>query len=52
MVVNSMSYATYDSYKESGVDWLGAITSDWQLIRLNRVSKVKSISNHPNERLL
>ena len=31
MVVNSMSYATYDSYKESGVDWLGAIPSDWDL---------------------
>ena len=47
-----MSYATYDSYKDSGVDWLGEIPSDWELISLNRVSKVKSISNHPNERLL
>ena len=52
MVVNSMSYATYERYKESGVDWLGEIPSDWELISLNRVSKVKSISNHPNERLL
>ena len=31
MVVNSMSYATYDSYKDSGVDWLGEIPSDWDL---------------------
>lgn len=31
MVVNSMSYATYDSYKDSGVDWLGKIPSDWDL---------------------
>ena len=52
MVVNSMSYATYERYKDSGVDWLGEIPSDWELISLNRVSKVKSISNHPNERLL
>lgn len=52
MVVSSMSYATYERYKESGVDWLGEIPSDWELISLNRVSKVKSISNHPNERLL
>ena len=52
MVVNSMSYAKYESYKDSGVDWLGEIPSDWELISLNRVSKVKSISNHPNERLL
>ena len=52
MVVNSMSYAKYERYKDSGVDWLGEIPSDWELISLNRVSKVKSISNHPNERLL
>ena len=26
-----MSYATYDSYKDSGVDWLGEIPSDWDL---------------------
>ena len=31
MVVNSMSYATYDGYKDSGVDWLGEIPSDWDL---------------------
>ena len=35
MVVNSMSYATYDSYKDSGVDWLGAIPSDWELGRIS-----------------
>lgn len=31
MVVNSMSYAKYESYKDSGVDWLGEIPSDWDL---------------------
>ena len=31
MVVSSMSYATYERYKESGVDWLGAIPSDWDV---------------------
>ena len=35
MVVNSMSYATYDSYKDSGVDWLGEIPSDWELGRIS-----------------
>ena len=30
-----MSYATYDSYKESGVDWLGEIPSDWELGRIS-----------------
>ena len=31
MVVNSMSYATYERYKDSGVDWLGEIPSDWDV---------------------
>ena len=35
MVVNSMSYATYDSYKDSGVDWLGEIPRDWELSRIS-----------------
>lgn len=35
MVLNSMSYATYDSYKDSGVGWLGEIPSDWQLGRIS-----------------
>lgn len=26
-----MSYATYDSYKDSGVGWLGEIPSDWDV---------------------
>ena len=43
MVVNSMSYATYDSYKESGVDWLGEIPSDWDLIPNKHIFKLKNI---------
>ena len=35
MVVNSMIYATYERYKDSGVDWLGAIPSDWELGRIS-----------------
>ena len=35
MVVNSMSYATYERYKDSGVDWLGEIPSDWELGRIS-----------------
>lgn len=30
-----MSYPKYDSYKNSGVDWLGEIPSDWQLGRIS-----------------
>jgi type I restriction enzyme, S subunit len=43
MVVNSMSYATYDSYKDSGVDWLGEIPSDWDLIPNKHIFKLKNI---------
>jgi type I restriction enzyme S subunit len=28
------AYPAYDNYNESGVDWLGAIPSDWKLTRL------------------
>jgi type I restriction enzyme S subunit len=35
MVVNSMSYAKYERYKDSGVDWLGKIPSDWELGRIS-----------------
>lgn len=30
-----MNYPNYDSYKDSGVDWLGEIPSDWQLGRIS-----------------
>ena len=30
-----MIYATYERYKDSGVDWLGAIPSDWELGRIS-----------------
>ncbi|ATQ84295.1 restriction endonuclease subunit S (plasmid) [Moraxella osloensis] len=40
MVVNSMSYATYDSYKDSGVDWLGKIPSDWDLLKVKNIFRL------------
>lgn len=52
MVVNSMSYATYERYKESGVDWLGAIPSDWQSKKLGILLTEFSKKNNPNLPLL
>ena len=52
MVVNSMSYATYDSYKDSGVDWLGEIPSDWQSKKLGILLTEFSKKNNPNLPLL
>ena len=52
MVVNSMSYATYERYKESGVDWLGEIPSDWQSKKLGILLTEFSKKNNPNLPLL
>lgn len=47
-----MSYATYERYKESGVDWLGAIPSDWQSKKLGILLTEFSKKNNPNLPLL
>lgn len=52
MVVNSMSYAKYERYKDSGVDWLGAIPSDWQSKKLGILLTEFSKKNNPNLPLL
>ena len=47
MVVNSMSYAKYESYKDSGVDWLGEIPSTWTTRKLKHIVKIhKRIIGH------
>lgn len=47
MVVNSMSYATYECYKDSGVDWLGEIPSTWTIRKLKHIVKIhKRIIGH------
>ena len=35
-----MSYATYERYKESGVDWLGEIPSDWELLKVKNIFRL------------
>lgn len=47
MVINSMSYAKYDSYKDSGVDWLGEIPSDWDLVPLRAIFRFRNEKNNP-----
>ena len=39
----AMNYPKYDSYKASGVDWLGEIPSDWDLIPNKHIFKLKNI---------
>lgn len=47
MVVNSMSYAKYESYKDSGVDWLREIPSDWDLVPLRAIFRFRNEKNNP-----
>lgn len=35
-----MSYAKYESYKDSGVDWLGKIPSDWDLLKVKNIFRL------------
>lgn len=34
-------YAKYDSYKDSGVDWLGNVPSDWDVIKLKHLVNIR-----------
>ena len=38
-----MNYPKYESYKDSGIDWLGEIPSDWDLIPNKHIFKLKNI---------
>ncbi|WP_272687221.1 restriction endonuclease subunit S [Providencia sp. PROV149] len=42
----------YEVYKDSGVEWIGAIPVHWNSFPLCAKSKLKSISNNENEELL
>lgn len=52
MVVNSMSYAKYESYKDSGVDWLGEIPSDWELEKAKWLFKKMERPVSPNDEIV
>lgn len=52
MAVNSMSYATYERYKDSGVDWLGEIPSDWELEKAKWLFKKMERPVSPNDEIV
>jgi type I restriction enzyme S subunit len=41
----------YETYKDSGVEWLGEIPEHWECIRMKHLYKDVSIKNRPNELL-
>ncbi len=49
--MKSSAIEKYDSYKDSGVEWLGEIPEHWECIRMKRLYKDVSIKNRPNELL-
>lgn len=42
----------YDTYKDSGVQWLGKIPGHWDLRKIKYLFKERSEKNHPNEPML
>lgn len=45
-------FARYDSYKDSGVEWLGEVPNNWNIVPLFTITKFKSITNYPERELL
>ncbi|MEJ6122967.1 restriction endonuclease subunit S [Vibrio sp. 2-Bac 85] len=37
----SGKYATYPEYKDSGVEWLGEVPADWDIIKIKHLSPIK-----------
>ena len=35
-------YPKYDSYQDSGVDWLGEIPADWQLLKVRNIFRLSN----------
>lgn len=38
----------YDSYKDSGIEWIGEIPSHWEVKRLKRLAKIGNGQDHKN----
>ena len=45
-------YPTYDSYTDSGVDWLGQVPEEWELSKLGNCLKPTSERDHEEKPLL
>jgi len=50
--VTHTAYPTYDSYKDSGVDWLGEVPIEWTVERLGTLLNEVSRKNYPDLPLL
>jgi len=41
-------YAPYDSYKESGIDWLGEIPTEWDLLKVKNIFRLANKFSEKN----
>ncbi len=48
----AMAFPRYNSYKDSGTDWLGEMPSDWSLESIRAVTQLKSEKNQPDLQVL
>ena len=39
-----MSYKTYENYKDSGIEWIGDIPSDWKIDKIKHQATDKKFS--------
>ena len=46
------SFPRYESYKESGVEWIGEIPSHWETVRAKRIFRTVSDKGYPDAPLL
>lgn len=51
MADNSQRYKAYPEYKDSGVEWLGEIPEDWEVVRLKYIAELSGnkISNSESQ---
>ncbi len=49
---SNFNFDKYSKYKDSGVEWLGDIPKEWEVLPLFSITKLKSIKNRPELMLL
>lgn len=47
-IVNGKACGEYESYKDSGVEWIGKIPSEWEVGKFGRFAQIKSNLVDPN----
>lgn len=52
MVATKATFRKYPAYKESGVEWLGEVPEEWDIIKLGSLFRDVSDKNHPELPLL